>query len=353
MSTIQSGTLLKQLREKHGYTVEFIARLLSVNKSSVSKWESGEYIKTENLYSLANLYGISFSELYNGKLKTENDDDFLKRNFKISSTDLMQELENENIENIRQFFEKYHLIRKEFFRLLPAWANHSLEQKELNEFNYIKRYFKLRRNFLSQNSFFKCDVYGKEEEVVTAYIDFINHYKGDNFSWELTKLYSFELDQYIPYLSIIDSGNCSLMQYMMSSLPQVLKDYVLTLCIYRHSTPKTLEEIEKSPVIKTVLNSGANFYKEPITISNTWEEESLRSVEGAIKTLQTQSVFNYDFSGTKSVEIVSAWLYISKEEYLDICDIQKTEFLRDLVNLKDSDPLQYFGNILRRDGVTL
>ena len=61
MSSIATGNLIKKLRTNLGLTIQNIADILGVSKTSVSKWESGEYIKTENLFDLAKLLGVSYS----------------------------------------------------------------------------------------------------------------------------------------------------------------------------------------------------------------------------------------------------------------------------------------------------
>ena len=80
MSSIATGKLIKTLRTNLGLTIQNVADVLGVSKASVCKWESGECIKTENLFDLAKLLGVSYSELYDGKLikesKTEKRDYF-------------------------------------------------------------------------------------------------------------------------------------------------------------------------------------------------------------------------------------------------------------------------------------
>ena len=55
---------MKELRERRGLTQAQIADQLNVDKSSVSKWESGTADpSTSNLLALAKLFGVSAEEL--------------------------------------------------------------------------------------------------------------------------------------------------------------------------------------------------------------------------------------------------------------------------------------------------
>lgn len=86
MSNFLTGSLLRKLREESNYSLQDIANYLGVSKPAVSKWENGYDIKTENLYSLAKLYGVKFSELYEGKLDSEPNDQYWQRNYDLISS---------------------------------------------------------------------------------------------------------------------------------------------------------------------------------------------------------------------------------------------------------------------------
>ena len=76
----QTGNLLRKLRKYFNYTLQDVANLLGVSKPAVSKWEAGDDITIDHLYDLSKLYGISFSELYQGKLINESNEQYWKRN---------------------------------------------------------------------------------------------------------------------------------------------------------------------------------------------------------------------------------------------------------------------------------
>ncbi len=71
---------LNLLRQKHGYTLEAIAEIISVSRQSVSKWEMGEtYPDLTNCMKLASLYQISLDELVSKPLKDAVSRDFVPK----------------------------------------------------------------------------------------------------------------------------------------------------------------------------------------------------------------------------------------------------------------------------------
>ena len=58
----------KQMREKAKLTQQAVADALGVDRSTVSKWESGASVpKTSKLYKIAILYGCKVDDLMKGE----------------------------------------------------------------------------------------------------------------------------------------------------------------------------------------------------------------------------------------------------------------------------------------------
>ncbi len=139
MSNFLTGSLLRKLREESNYSLQDIANYLGVSKPAVSKWENGYDIKTENLYSLAKLYGVKFSELYEGKLDSEPNDQYWQRNYDLSNYEINEEITSKNIDDVKNLFEHIKLVRDKFIELLPKWANNQLSIDEQEQFKLIKQ----------------------------------------------------------------------------------------------------------------------------------------------------------------------------------------------------------------------
>lgn len=70
--TIETANRLYELRKKHGLSQEELAEKLGVSRQAVSKWERSEASPdTDNLISLAKIYGLTLDELVFGQRQEE------------------------------------------------------------------------------------------------------------------------------------------------------------------------------------------------------------------------------------------------------------------------------------------
>jgi len=68
---------LNLLRQKHEYTLEALAEIISVSRQTIAKWEAGDsFPDIMNCMKLATLYKISLDELVNKPLKEVMSEDF-------------------------------------------------------------------------------------------------------------------------------------------------------------------------------------------------------------------------------------------------------------------------------------
>jgi len=68
---------LNLLRQKHGYTLEALAEIISVSRQTIAKWEAGDSLPDiMNCTKLATLYKISLDELVNKPLKDAMNNEF-------------------------------------------------------------------------------------------------------------------------------------------------------------------------------------------------------------------------------------------------------------------------------------
>ena len=74
---VETAQRLADLRRSKGFSQEGLARRLVLSRQAVSKWECAESSPdTENLISLAKLYGVSLDELLNPSAEIEDDIEF-------------------------------------------------------------------------------------------------------------------------------------------------------------------------------------------------------------------------------------------------------------------------------------
>lgn len=68
MNSYITGAMIKELREKKGYTQSKLAEILCVSEKTVSKWESKRGLPDITLLEpIAKALGVSLIELFNGK----------------------------------------------------------------------------------------------------------------------------------------------------------------------------------------------------------------------------------------------------------------------------------------------
>ena len=373
MSNFQTATLLKKLRNDYNYTIQKIANLLGVSKAAVSKWENGYDITTEHLYELSKLYNVSFSELYYGKLNNEGNDDYWRRNYDLSNFELEEDINTKNVDNLKNLFDHCNMVKNRFYRLLPKWSKEELNANELEEFKFIKQYFKFDVNsyaYVKYDSRRLAFAQDKEEkEFIVETLEKIKDLDKDSYMWELTKLYNFTYD----YKSddICNSRSQKALEYMLSSFSQIEKDSILyanlhikeeveedNTAIFIGKSKKiverdrTVDEIEQIPYFKTMINSGAHKLYSYKASHGWWDKEMFDAIEGNAIEID-DSIYDkyhfYNFGGETSIPVLNNWKLFTYNDYLEFIDEAGTEQLRDIVNLKDTNPLEYYENMIERE----
>lgn len=373
MNNYCTSTLIKKLRMNYHYTIQKVASILGVSKAAVSKWENADDITTEHLYALSKLYNVSFTELYYGRLNNEDSNDYWRRNYDLSNFEIDEGINNKNVDKLKCLFEHCNMVKKKFFELLPRWAKDELSNNEIEEFEFIKRYFKFDSKYYAYIKFGPRQIAltneKTEKEFINETINKILSLDKERYMWELTKLYNFTYD----YKSnkICESGNLKALEYMLMSFSQIQKDSILYANLHikedkeveslfggkekqKIERDRTEEEIENIPFFKTIINSGANVLYQGKSFHNGWDSEMLDKIEGhAIK--MDNSIYNKyqfcDFSGQHLIPVLNNWKLFTYDDYLEFVDKNKTNHLRDVVNLKESDPLKFYENMIRRNNI--
>ena len=374
MSNLETASLLKLLRSNNNYTIQKIATLLGVSKAAVSKWENGDDISTENLYNLSKLYNVSFSELYYGKLDSEDNSDYWRRNYDLSNFELNEDITNKNVENLKNLFEHIIMVKNRFYKLLPKWANSDLTNTEVEEFNFIKQYFEFDYNYhasiISVQKHLRTMLNEDDEKhFVLEYLDSIDELDKKSYQWELNKIYDFNYD--FKAEEICESENLKAVEYMLESLSQIEKDNFLygnlhireekevespfgSKTMQISERDKTDDEIEQTAYFKLMLNAGANCLYHRNSTRPYWDDETLDKVEGKIVEVDNTIQYKYNFinvAGYESIPILENWKRFSYEQYLSFVDKDETDRLKDLVNLKDLNPLKYYENMINRNKI--
>lgn len=373
----KTGSLICELRKNRNMTQQQLASAIKVSKPAICQWEAGSGIKTEELYNLAKFFNITVSELVEGKLKTESNSDFWKRNYDLSNYNFDEMIEEKNLDNLKLLFEHCSMVKKEFYGLLPKWANDTLKPSEKEEFYFLKEnYFSFDKNYWAYLKYERNHIgFPKEsdEKEMFCNISYFDLTK-EEYDWEISKLYSFTFD--IKSQQVCESRSLKALEYMLSLMHQVEKDALFMHNLKREENETsdgfskhkcksyrnvTNDEIEQIPFYKVMLNSGCNCM---LTYNNlgidTFDEEDFEKIEGEVKSYTpklNEDITNYGLfrnaGGNEEISALKYWKCYSYKEYQSLIDHDRTQFLKDLVNYKDSNPLKYYERLLKMDGKSL
>lgn len=367
---------IRDLRLKANLTVQDVADILGVSKPAVSKWENGDgSIKTEMLYRISKLYGVTVKELLDGKLNNESNYDFWKRNYDLNNY-LFNVNEDGFESDAKVFYEHCNMIKDRFFDLLVKWAYDKIKNDELEEFNFIKDYFEFDNGFYAYikhgPGFISFINENDEKNFVKKLLDENKGLKGKDLRWLLMKPYNFKCEIYAK--EVFESENLKAIEYLLSTLSQIQKDNLLlnnltydyeeeqsngfSTYMQKKSRPLTIDEIEKNKYIKLFLNSGANCLLEYSSFNSFhgWDREAFNHIEGKIVEIKEfENIQNdhrwYHPAGDSRNFVLRDWKLYTYQDYLKSIDINKTNRLKDIVNLRNDNPLKYYKNLKDNRGV--
>ena len=117
------GNLIAKLRERYGLSQQEFAKEIGVSKGAVCQWEQGSGIKTENLYDIAKYFNITVSELIDGQLIEEEDEDYFERNYNLDDFDRFDEVNDSNYDALLEYLKRCKNVIRRFMSLYPL---HSL-----------------------------------------------------------------------------------------------------------------------------------------------------------------------------------------------------------------------------------
>ena len=365
------GSLIRKLRKENDMTLIDLANVLNVSKPAVSQWENGKGIKTEYLYSLSKFFNISMSELLDGKLNEEDNESFWKRNYDITNYDFEYNINEKNINNVKEYYVHYNMIKNRFYNLLPKWANDQLKNNEVEEFIYLKNYFEFDYNYKNiidnSNGYNIFENENIQKEFVKKIINKIDDLSSDEYNWELIKLYNCKLD--LKGEIVRKSGNMKAFDYMLNVMTQVEKDVLLEHNLYNDNENNnflsnnkkfafTNDEIEQKEYFKIMLNNNCNCMLDYHNNYETISDDCLNYFEGKIKIndlRENENINNIhlyiDSFGRDYHIALRKWKSLSYKEYCKFIDYKKTKYLKNLVNNKDSNPLKYFEELINIDNM--
>lgn len=367
ISNGEIGELIKTLREDSHLKQDNLAKAIGVSKAAVSQWENGKGIKTENIYLISKLFNVSVDDILNGHLNSESNEEYINRYYTLENYDFKDEINEDNIDELKNFYSQVKKVKSRFFELLPKWAENSLSFKEMMAFIKIKQYFKFDCNYYSfikyGSNHFGYPLENDEKEFVKTQVENVKQLKLEEKKWEISKLYDFVYD--LKRDKVCDSHMLEPLKLMLDVVDQSEKDYLLNNNFYmdeeievpslfggepRKEMKKrevTYKEIESRAYFKIMLNSGCNCFLKFKTCSMIDEEETFLLFEGLkkeIDDIKKQENYNkfFNYSISNELDIIRNWKAYSLQQYNSFIDYKKTWLYKAIVNYKDSNPKMYF-----------
>ena len=180
MNQEKIGKLIKKLRKNKGLTQQDLADLLNLSPKTISKWECGKGCPDISILNeLSNILGISVTELLNGEVGLENE----------NNTTIMESIKYYN----KRF--KYKLIVILLITLLLLSPLIVLSVGEMGKFKYLPSFTTIIINNKTRNLFSLLEKYDYKEikSLLNSNIDISNR-----------KLEKYSIKEFISRLRILE-----------------------------------------------------------------------------------------------------------------------------------------------------
>lgn len=349
----ETGLLIRELREKNNLSSTEFGKILNVNKSSISKWETTGQIGIESLYQIARYFRVTVQELLDGRLKTEGNPDYFKRNYDLSAFDLNRLIEEKDEEQLTLYYEMCLRVKNRFLKLIPLYAEDKLENTLIDEFKFLNEFVYIDNNVIPPFEYDHLALMNHKfdknhMEAVRTFLQNLVGLPKDDLNWEMDKLVNFRFNLKIK--EAIETQLIEPLKAIMPLLSQSQKDVLLEDNIQS----KTLTEISRNPYIAVMVNGGANILYgfRDFHPGSIWDDEILSLIEGPItidedyKSTPIESEFNDSNSKFFKFRYGQEWKYYSLLEYRKMINKRKTNQLSDLFNLKYQKPYKYYENLI-------
>lgn len=349
------GNLVAKLREKYGLNQQEFAKEIGVSKGAVCQWEQGSGIKTENLYDIANFFNITISELIDGQLDEEEDEDYFERNYNLDDFGYFSEINDSNYGDLLEYLKRCKNVIKRFMALYALREQNKLTKKQNSEYHKMLRYFE------PDYEYAEAIQIGMHVNSIDETIEELTESFGINDKSELDymlyKIFSLNVKINAFALLSYEKGDTAVNEYLEIKG----KEHSDTLLTFLTNGIEE-EKIENSLAIKRLIEAGARcfFTREHISSFeyNEIDEDVFKQLSGVFPNTVIQDRYNFFESEKKTNRILErfdpySWKNYDRDGYEYLIDFDTTNRIRDLVLLKESDPKTYYKNLVERDAKCL
>lgn len=344
------GNLIIKLRENYGLTQQELAKEINVSKGAVCQWEQGAGIKTENLYDIAKFFNITVAELIDGQLVEEEDDDYFERNYNLDDFAYFKEVDDSNYEDLLEYLKRCKNVIKRFMYLYPLHKENKLTKKQNIEYHKMSHYFEVDYPYAEAINLgaFISSIDNAVEELTGMY-DIQNNTDLDYMLYKL-----FHLVLKVDPISVLEYENDDVAaNEYLELIGKEGRDSLLTNIV----SDMDEDDIENSVVVKKLIEAGARCFFTRKDIQNLQINEIDEDVFKQLKGVHENKIIQdrYDFfkqeEQTKHIfEMYDpySWKNYNKANYEYLINKEKTDFIRDVVLLKENDPMTFYKNLVER-----
>lgn len=345
------GNLIIKLREKYGISQQDFAKDIGVSKGAVSQWEQGAGIKTENLYDIAKYFNITVSELIDGQLVEEEDEDYFERNYNLDDFEYFDEIDDSNYDDLLEYLKRCKNVIKRFMFLYSLGKENKLTKKQRSEYRKMSYYFKADYAYAEAVHLgsFCSNIDEAVEELTNTYE--IND--SSDLDYMLYKLFRLEIKINPVVLLDYDDGEEAVNVYL-ELIGKEGRDSLLT----KLTDDMSEEEIEHSLPVKRLVEAGARCFFTRKHISsfeyNEIDEDVFKALDGVYPNKVIQDRHDFFKNEEKTNHIFEmydpySWKNYNRDGYEYLIDVDTTNQIRDIVLLKGNDPKTYYKNLVERD----
>ena len=352
MKNYKLGNFICKLREELRMDQKTLAALLGVSASAISQCENGGGIKTEKLYQLSELFGVTLDELLDGKRAERSIAEQLEDLYHIDEMEFHQAVANVDYEEISKFFQRIKTVNERFETLIYNCIFAKITTDENTELEYLKRYYKLN---LYASKYFTQPIVFLEDRQRYDYIKatLSSAIVGNNrkqIMWELNKIFDFNFDLHLieiletmKYDDRIETAQSRLKCFatVFDALPSINKDLMFSQFIYNYNEMGFSFKLEP---IKTMISHGANLLYSP-KITNLTHVDKDINLESECHAERDQKLT--DIFRTYQDKCISSLSYnefarFTYDEYINCIDEDGMRNLAQLANLWQNDKIAYW-----------
>lgn len=247
MKNYKLGNFICALREDAGMGQKTLAALLGVSSSAISQCENGGGIKTEKLFQLSELFGVTLDELLSGKRAEQPIAERLDELYYIDDDELKEVIDNGVYEEIAEVFQRIKSVRERFKELIYKRIFAKITTDENIELEYLLRYY--NQNLYNSEYFTEMIVFFEDGQryiyIKETLLNAIGDNNQKNIVWELNKIFSLKFDLHLQEVLRLlgederietEQNRFECFTAMFDSLPMLSKDLLFSQMVYSNDS---------------------------------------------------------------------------------------------------------------------